>query len=354
MLTPNRYPKVLAPDGSQLAPDGSPIGSDASQPQRVKPYNEALHKRFKTYQTESGLSQTELASQLGVSSTAVSRYLSGKPEGDVEYLETLIEDLLKAAARRNTLDGRATHKNWKTPLAITINGYIQNLRKTNSVGLLSGPAGIGKSCGVELYIENNPTSVLITCSIWCRTPKELEAALFDSIEHRRWKAGTRYSTLLIDRFKNSNRTLVLDNAHRLRRAALAYIFDFHDSTRIPICFVGNPEILDTISLSDQHFSRVGPHKKLTHPKDSSENLVTRTLLDRWPEASNSEPLFPLCVRVLESEGHFRSLRQQVDFAKELSTHPSFIKDFEKKTFTADLHESAFRAAHERLIRNYKL
>lgn len=329
MITPNRYPAI--------------------EHNRAKPFNEQLRERFQKYQATHALTQTQLATQLGVSNTAVSKYLDGKPEGNVDRLENLIEDLLKAAAKRQARG--EGYKPFETAISRSINSYIETLRKTNSVGLISGPAGIGKSIGIELYLEANPTSVLIDCKMWCRSPKELEASLFDSIDHRRWKNGTRYSTLLIERFKGSNRAIVIDNAHRLRRASIAYILDFYDSTNCPICFVGNPEVLDTISQSDQHSSRVGPHKALSHLPSSSQEIVTTVLQKRWPASVNSTRLIPLAIKVLEERGHFRALREEIDFAKELASSPKIQA---KATDQCDLYETAFRAAHERLIRNYKL
>lgn len=338
MLTPHRYPTVETP-AADIAPDGS----------RIKPFNERVRERLEQYQSESGLSQTELAAQLGVSVTYVSRYLNGKPEGDVQKLEEAIEDVLKQAARKSIVSIEL----FETDLSRKVNVHIETVRKTNDFGLLSGPAGLGKTCALELYLRANRTSILITASRWLRSDKEIEAALFDQIEHRRWKAGTKYSTFLIERLKGSSRTIIIDNAHRLRKTALAYLFDFHDATGCPVMLVGNPEVLEVISSNDQHYSRIGLHKSLNHLNKSSADLAATLFTHLWPECER--PPIDLCVKVIERNGHLRALKKQILLAKELASKPSFQVDFQKGKFGQnDLPSAAFRAAHERLIRDYKL
>lgn len=339
----NRYPKI-ASHGSDptLAPE-----VDAAS--RIKPFTETTRDRLQKHRDEHTLSLGDLAAQLGVSETAVSKYLNGKPEGNVTRLEERIEDVLKQSTRRHV----ALVELFETELSRDIHKKIELIRKTNDFGLITGPAGIGKTCALDLYLRDNPTTILITASRWLRTDKELEAALFDSIEHRKWRNGTKYSVFLVERFKGSNRTLLIDNAQRLRKTALAYLFDFHDATGCPIVLLGNPEILDVIAVNDQHHSRIGLPESVAHIPSSSREIATNLLQQLWPDSVGPVPspgaLLNLCVQVLENSGHIRALKKQILLARETASKTSF-----QNKHPEDLFEAAFRAAHGKLIRNYKL
>jgi hypothetical protein len=64
----------------------------------------------------------------------------------------------------------------------------------------------------------------------------------------------------------------------------------------------------------------------------------------------------LAVKVLTQQGKARALRKQLSLAQELASKESFRDELAKKGITAneELFEAAFKAAHTRLIRNYKL
>jgi DNA transposition AAA+ family ATPase len=304
-------------------------------------YSELLRERLHEYLASAGISQNELARQLGVSPAAVSKYLSGEPVGDVAKFEALATDVLKAAEHRKT----ATMELFETSISRSVGGSIETIRKTNDVGLISGPAGIGKSKSIEIYLRQNPTALLVDLKSWGRTGHQIEAALWDQIEPRKWKGGNK-SKYLVDHFRDSNRPLIFDNAHRLRKPGLEWIFDFYDSTNIPICLVGNPEVLDIIRRNDQHFSRIGLHKQLTAIKAAHE--VAERLIKQIAPTFLS--CLELAIKVVESRGHVRALRKQLNLAHELSSQPSF----QKLGSAADLPIRAFRAAHDKLIRDYAL
>jgi DNA transposition AAA+ family ATPase len=326
--TVQRY--IILRKGGTIEGDGAP-----------KAYSQLLRTRLQEYITTHNITQTELARQLGVSPTAVSKYLSGDPVGDVAKFEALATDVLKAADNRK----QASTELFETSISKSVGGAIETIRKTNDVGLISGNAGIGKSKSLEIYLLQNPTAVLVDLKTWGRTGKQIETCLWEQIEPRKWKGGSK-SKYLVDHFRDSNRPLIFDNAHRLRKPGLEWIFDFYDSTNIPICLVGNPEVLDIIRRNDQHFSRIGLHKQLKSIKAAHE--IAEKLINQI--APQFLSCLELAIKVVESRGHVRALRKQLNLAHELTTQPSF----RAKGSAADLPMRAFRAAHDKLIRDYAL
>jgi DNA transposition AAA+ family ATPase len=117
-----------------------------------KQFNEALRIRLEEHKEAANLKLSGLAAGIGKSVTAISRYMSGKPEGDVAELEARIEDYLRGEAKRRAIDIPA----FDTPATGMFAALAEQIRKTGDVGLITGPAGIGKTKAIELYMGDKP------------------------------------------------------------------------------------------------------------------------------------------------------------------------------------------------------
>lgn len=310
----------------------TPTGEDATV-SRLKPYNDELRAQLAAYRELHELTIGDLSRELSIGEASVSRYLNGKPEGDVARLEARIEDVLKAAPERRA----AATGLFETPVSQRLNAACQTIRKTNDVGLIHGPAGLGKTCAIKLYLVANPSALAITCTRWSNSGAGLERTLADQFVRRR-RRGTR-ADWIVDRLKDSNRLLLIDNAHRLSGSGRQWIFDFHDDTGIPIALVGNPEVLDAIRENDQQFSRIGLLRPLK-PELASTAAITAMLQLHCP--AHARLLQGLAEQVVRERGHFRALKKHLLLLPELmgAAHGDVKK--------------AFLMAHTQLVNDYAL
>lgn len=311
-------------------PDNIPAGE---APSRVKPFNEELRSQLLAYRENFSLSLRDLARELTIGEASVSRYLNGKPEGDVAALESKIEDVLKLSPDRRA----AVAGLFETPVTRKINEVCQTIRKTNDVGLIHGPAGLGKTCGVQLYLSANPTALAVTLTKWTCTAAGLERAVADQLVRR--KHAEPRAIWIANKLRRSNRLLLIDNAHRLTGSGRQWVFDFHDDTGIPIALVGNPEVLDEIRTNDQQFSRVGIVRALK----VDEHLAARTseMLQLHCPA-HAAALHGLAAQVVNERGHFRALKKHLLLLPELM---GAARGDVKK---------AFLMAHTQLVNDYAL
>jgi len=300
---------------------------------RAKEFNEALRVKLAAYRADHNMTNGELAVELGVSGTAVSKYLNGKPEGDVEKLEANIEDVLQAAARRLEA-GEITLI--ETSVTRQVNAALETIRKTNDIGLIHGPAGAGKTCALDLYRLGRPLTIIITATRWSGTSTALERALFTAISTRAWTGNTPRMDFLIQRFKWSNRLLCIDNAQRLTISGLQWIFDFHDETGIPIALIGNPEVLNTISANDQQFSRIGL-KVDVRVKDVAG--IASALCRKYLKAGSDEDISDLAEKIVGNRGHLRALKKHLLLMPEMGGHNA---------------RQAFKQAHTCLVSDVNL
>jgi DNA transposition AAA+ family ATPase len=301
----------------------------------VKLYNETLRAALDEYKEKQKLSTSDLAKELNSNSTQVSKYLSGKPEGDVEKMESTIEDVLKSAARRmqatavTLFECEATKK---------VAAALEMIRKTNDIGLIHGPAGVGKTCAATHYLHNNPSAVMLTVTKWTGSAQGLARTMFAAAETRGWKHNKTMSAWLVERFAASNRLIIVDNAHRLTTGGREWLFDFHDATLVPIALVGNPEILNGIKTNDQQFSRIGLCReiKMKDPKQVARNLLSQIA----PGAKES--IDDMAEKITEERGHARALKKHLLLLPEMLAKSK--GDFRQ----------AIAMAHTQLVSEYQL
>lgn len=306
-----------------------------------KEFNQVLRDRLHAYRTDGRtrpLTMGELAQELGVSATRVNKYLAGGPEGDVADLETRIEDILKAASTRRGSD----QVFFQTNVSSIITATIELIRKTNDVGLISGPAGIGKSATLDAYRVKNPTCLAISVPRWKRDDRGVAALLFDKCETQSWDGCTARATFICERLRGSNRAVLVDNAHRMTEAARQWLFDLHDETGCPIAMIGNPEVLVAIRRNDQQFSRIGIHQEVKLD-DRRASDYARAMVDSL--VTHPQPgLYDLATEVVEQRGHLRALRKQLLLMLDLAATQTYAGD----------QIRAFNGAHARLVRDYTL
>lgn len=304
---------------------------------RVKPFNELLRTELQAYKEENSYSTKDLGSELGFSSTVVSKYLSGKPEGDVTKLEAVIDDVLRTAMKR------AKAKAHLVPTNVTreLDATCETIRKTNDMALIFGPAGVGKTAGCDLYAARNPTCIMITVSAWHRNAASVVSLLWQQIRPRVWDNwNDSRASYIMGKLKDSNRLILVDNAHKLIRGGLDVLFDLHDATNVPVALCGFETVEETIKKDEQQFTRIGLKKKMV--LTDTHKLASALVQQFIPEGVDD--LLPLAEQVIEKQGHGRALRKQLLLAID-------IKEKSPKSLE---WVTAFRAAHTRLIRDYTL
>jgi DNA transposition AAA+ family ATPase len=288
----------------------------------------------------------ELARLLGSNTAQLSKYLSTKegvaPVGDVGRLESVARDVMRAAARRAA---RVSQEVFDTPVVSQVHAVLETIRKTGDVGLIHGPAGIGKTLALARYQEENPSTIAIVCYRWAAGPSDLTYRVFDSMDTRKYPGNVRRIDWVLERLRRSERLLVVDNAHRLSVNGLAWLFDFHDETGCPLALVGNPEVLEAIRKNDQQFSRVGLMREVSLGKKDklqgnlagiAERMCRRHLND------DGEEIRDLCVRVLSERGYLRALDKHLRLVVEML--PNFKGEM----------RDAFLAAHTQVVSDYRL
>lgn len=289
-------------------------------------YNEILRGQLADYKDRNKLTDADLGRELGFGATRINKYLNlfkdgHVPEPDVDEIEKRAADVLKGAERRQANRVRLF------PTAITgkIGRYLEDIRRTNDVGLVSGPAGVGKTCAAELYAADNPTAVLLTVLCWKRNSQAMTRLLFDAVDHATCPSNKSHADWLEEWFKGSNRLLIVDNAHKLGLTGVEYLFDFHDTTGVPIALIGNPEVLKTIRRSDQWTSRIGLCREVKMDPKTADAIAGGLATQLTPDSGKE--LLGEAVSVTNNAGHARALKKQLVLCREMNGSDGWLKTF---------------------------
>lgn len=306
-------------------------------------HNEELRKWLEGYRESNGLTNAAIAKKLGLNAgaTRVSKYISARPEGRVDAFEALVADM------RRRVEGETF--NFAADLIDTnvireIATTARLVQASGGVGLVVGPAGIGKTIGSRAFAIENPTSLLATLNRSENNDKGLQAAVFRLVDPAGYKSNQSRWSFLVDRLKGSGRLLMMDNAHRMSRSAREWWFDFIDETGLPGLLLGNPEVLDAIRVNDQHFSRLSVKREVKLTQKGVRKVAAAVVENYYANAS--EELLDMAETVAAEPGQLRALVYQLKLAKKMQEMAPEGKKLSPV--------QAFRMAHANLVRDYEI
>jgi hypothetical protein len=306
----------------------SPTGTDtADTPLSVR-------DRLAAARDEDQQSLEMMAKQLGYSPSVLSQYFNGIYPGNTERFEIRAADCLRARDRRKRIGVELI----ATEATEAVKASLNTIRRTNDVGVIYGDAGIGKTSGIALYLEENTTCVEISLTRWARNDEQIARLIFGAMNSGAWDGNTPRAEFLVKQLRGSNRLLIVDNAHKATPAGLEWIFDLHDETRIPIALVGNEDVLRPIQANAQRFSRVGLKQSVTVAKPRA--LVKHLVQSVAPQFIGQ--VETLLEQVAEQHGRFRAVFKGLSLSATLAEAGGLDP------------VSAVKAAHQRLVRHYEL
>lgn len=284
----------------------------------------SMRDQLAAWRTERNMSMAAVAKRAGVNEATISRYLANTMTGDIAGLEAKLRDMIQADARRQTWEDIYVPTQGCDDME-TVLGLI---RQNCVVGLVTGPAGIGKTTACRRYASDSDTSILITLSEGSGDNWSIIRLIFDRLDMRGWthrKGCQPRGEVVMDRLSGSQRFVIVDNAQRATLSGLKWLLDLWDKARVPVALVGNPDVMERLAVSDQLSSRILLRDDIGRQKNMAwlDDAASAILDSMWPEA-------PAEVRMLAQEtarkpGHLRTLNGQLRHAISLSKSPAWRK-----------------------------
>jgi len=283
--------------------------------------------RLEEFYRASGCTMQVIARKCGYSESVVSRYLSGSPTGDVAAFESAVVEMMDKAARRRRWDDVF----FQTEAVSKCFQMFAIIDASNEVGLIYGPAGIGKSTACGRYAAENSTVLHLCAREGSGSWYSMVRALWAQIDTRGWNAKARSEIGKTDyiaaRLRGSDRLLIVDNAQRLSVSGIKWLLDMQDDAGFGLAFVGNAEILDKVAANDQLASRIRIRRNVLLDGEDKQQIgwlddaADKMVAAMWPDAAKE--IRRLARESVRQQGYLRRLNSQLKVAIRLHETPAF-------------------------------
>lgn len=191
--------------------------------------------------------QKKLATQIGVSESAISQYKDGHYNGNLENLEIKI----KAWIDRNKTRGNSwTNIIVHTKTMETMINSMFLVHQMKSMGIIHGPSGIGKTVSIDQYCKQEPAAIKITCTLDSRSIRGVLDLIHEALFNESFTSagGARaVRKKVVNKLRGADVFLIFDEANKLINDAWQEVKTIHDQTGCAIMMVGTKSVYDRIT-----------------------------------------------------------------------------------------------------------
>lgn len=228
--------------------------------------------------------QTEVASKVGISRTAISMFLKGTYKGDNTEIAAKLTKWFDQQAQKEEVSATLpkTPDYVPTPTSERILATLTYAQAAQDLVIIYGGAGVGKTTTIAEYAENNNNVWVIESTPTRNTGGALLRAIAFTIGQRIPKGHADYlENALLDKLKGTDGLLIIDEAQFLNDRALENARRIAEMSGIGLAFVGNENVYGQLTgkrrAADyaQLFSRIGKRVRLTRPADKDVEVIAK-------------------------------------------------------------------------------
>lgn len=240
-----------------------------------------IYERFFRLLDERGISQREAARDLGYSPSVITSYKAGTYTGDVPEIERRIVDYLARIAERDrVLDippvDLPTNRNVAKACRIT--------HAQRTIGLVIGPAGVGKTYALRSYVKAVPAAIMIEVD-QSYTLHALAHNVARSVGTSTEGSVAAITERIVAKLQGSDLHFIFDEADYLSAKALEWVRRvIHDKGRCSVTLSGLAELEYQLqgakNVHDQLRTRIGVLYRVPRPGTEEIALIARAA---WPQ-----------------------------------------------------------------------
>ena len=259
----------------------------------------------------SGVSSTQAAREIGVSSTRLSKWLRGLYEGDVPATTAKVARWLetRAEARRRDLTPAGLDRHVELGVTRDIAASLAHAQAAGDVVLVHGPSGRGKSWACRRYCAGRSSAWQLSATSAIGSVAGLLHRLGAAID-----AGSGHpsalaaETAVIERLRDRGALIVMDEAHHLSVRLLDELRQIRDIAGCGLALIGGDDLWSRLARSphcNQIVGRIGIRLPLGRTADADVGALGRAVLGRNPSATELR----LLVTAAAGAGGFHALRR---------------------------------------------
>ena len=257
---------------------------------------------------------TTLSTQLGVSRSQISLFMSDKYTGDNAGLAVSIQQWLANRATKSR-EIISAPRFFETATSKTIHKALQYAQLSESITVIYGVPGVGKTKALQAYTQDNPNVWMITASPSCSSLSEAlyEIALELDLNDAPRRAGG-LSRAIKKKMIGTGGLLIIDEADHLDYAVLEELRSIQEATDIGLALVGNHRIYSKMTGGNSRtvdfarlFSRIAKKVNLLKCRKGDVSAVA----EAWNLGAEETALIE---QLAERPGALRSINQVLRLA----------------------------------------
>lgn len=202
-----------------------------------------------TFLKKHNISQTKAAREMGISGGVLSQFLRGNYTGKRDTIARTVNNWL--GQRNASIAAKVNVPYIATQVAEDMRRVAKFAHSRKMMAAMVLPSGAGKTMVLHVL-----TDELRGWYIYCDEDMNPKAFLVEVARvigcKIRDKSAAKMMTAIIDKLRDTNRPLLLDEAHRLPVGVFSRIRTIFDRAGVPIIMAGAGRILERIDDKDRH------------------------------------------------------------------------------------------------------
>ena len=277
----------------------------------------SLIEKINAIKQAEGISQSDIAKQIGITSGALSAYLNNKYSGNVENIETAIQNWLSNRQKKEKLFVEAPHF-IEIPTAKKVFSALDMARILPTMVTVYGASGVGKTKACQEYKKHNQNVWMITASPARATLSSIlyELALELGINDAP-RRKDRLSRLITKKIKGTQGLVIIDESDHLPYDALEEIRIIQEEAEVGFALIGNDKVYTRIQggVNQAHeyarlWSRIGNNCGL---KASTKGDI-KAIATAWGLDVTDNDLMTVLYDIGGKAGGLRALTQYLRLA----------------------------------------
>ncbi len=205
-------------------------------------YVSSMRQSLAEYISKTEASQSRVAKELGVSKTTLSFFMNGSYTGNNHEIAKSIEQYIHMGAARQAVA--------KAPkICLTVRNTVEIEQKAriahiqNSIVLIYGPAGCGKTTALQHYAHTNNGVIYVEADVTTNTPRCILKLILRALGEDARGSTADIMQYILAKLTSTNRLLIIDEAQHLTEKSFDTVRAINDKAHIGIVYAGNPSIL---------------------------------------------------------------------------------------------------------------
>lgn len=291
--------------------------------------NKDLRDQLKKHIDAEDISMTAASRAIGYSASAISSWMAGKYDGDVDAVEAAVVRFLKRKSDRLA--------EYEDPIPFIQTSAVTKIHEVARRAHLRrwmcccyGDAGIGKTEAAKAYASEDPDVILVEASIGM-TAKALFTELAQRVGLDGEGSTNEMFVEVVKKLKGSDRMIIIDEAENLAYRTLEYLRRTYDMSKIGVLLIGTRRLITNLRGKRGQYAQLYSRMRIAREIDVLNGMDVHDIVQKvFPNSNGVWKAFHEA-----SKGNARVLSNLIENSRDvvkinkISISPDVVKETAK-------------------------